>query len=428
MPTVLGQVAERNHWTPRDGVRAFEETARKLGEPTVKTISERQWERWCAGNLRSRPQPAARRILEAMTGYPIDELLSPGSVPVAQRQSNDTIDPKGLLTMAARRARDWITAVEATNAGPETLSQLRDELAVLAQSYPREPLPTLLPDLVEVQNVVFRLLDGRHSPDTARDLYLYAGVSSGMVAKASHDLGNPRSALTHARLAYLCATQAGHTGMRSWIRGLQSLIAYWADWPQDALRYARNGVHESGNTTTGTTAAWLASLEARALARLGMPTDARHALDRAETLREHVAFDELDELGGLLTFTAPKHRYYRADTCVLLPGDAAEAEQEAATAVTAYEHAADAEVSFSDLAGSRADLALARVRLGHVEGAYEAMRPILDLPPALRIGGIIPSVQRVSDAVSPPAGRSPVAETMLTEIEEFTRNRAPVLP
>ncbi|HEY9476238.1 MAG TPA: hypothetical protein VIS06_20600, partial [Mycobacteriales bacterium] len=63
------------------------------------------------------------------------------------------------------------------------------------------------------------------------------------------------------------------------------------------------------------------------------------------------------------------------------------------------------------------------------EGAYEAMRPILDLPPALRIGGIIPSVQRVSDAVrAPAAGRSPVAETMCEEIEDFTRNRAPVAP
>lgn len=426
MPTLLGQIAERNHWTPADGVRAFERTARELGEPTMRTISERQWERWCAGKVRSRPQPAACRVLEAMTGHQVDELLAIVPAPVPERISGT--DPRGLLHMATRRARDWITQAEATSAGPETLAQIRDELGVLAQAYPREPLPALLPDLVDVQAGVFRILEGRHSPDTARDLYLYAGVSSGLVAKASHDLADPRSALTHARLAYLCATNAAHAGLRAWIRGLQSLIAYWADWPRDALRYARAGVEEA-SALTGTTAAWLAALEARALARLGHPVDALHALDRAQDLRERAQPDELDELGGLLTFSGPRQAYYRADTTVLLPGDAADAERDAQAAVDAYERASDDEASFSDLAGARADLALSRVRGGEVAGAHEALRPILDLPPEQRIGGIIPSVLRVAHAVQTPAlSGSAEVEAMQGEIEEFARRRPPVLP
>jgi len=133
--------------------------------------------------------------------------------------------------------------------------------------------------------------------------------------------------------------------------------------PKTRCDTAQTGADEA-SALAGTTAAWLASLEARALARLGRPADARRALDRAENLREHVRADELDELGGLLTFTRSKQLYYRADTTVLLPDDTTETEQEAQDAVNAYEKATDDETSFSDLAGSRADLALAQVRHG----------------------------------------------------------------
>jgi len=122
-----------------------------------------------------------------MTGHSIDELLAVAPAPVPERISG--IDPRGLLHIATRRSRAWISQADASSAGPETLAQFRDELGVLARAYPREPLPAILPDLIDVQTGVFRLLEGRHSPNTSRDLYLYAGVSSGLVSKASHDLG-----------------------------------------------------------------------------------------------------------------------------------------------------------------------------------------------------------------------------------------------
>ncbi|MGH3773963.1 MAG: IS66 family transposase [Pseudonocardiaceae bacterium] len=45
-------------------------------------------------------------------------------------------------------------------------------------------------------------------------------------------------------------------------------------------------------------------------------------------------------------------------------------------------------------------LALARVCQGHVDGAAEALRPVLDLPPSQRINKIVTAVQRVRTALS----------------------------
>jgi hypothetical protein len=76
----------------------------------------------------------------------------------------------------------------------------------------------------------------------------------GLLAKASHDLAEPHAAMAQARTGYLCADQTDHDGLRAWLRGLQSLIAYWAGRTQEAARYAESGgefAARAGNTTAG---------------------------------------------------------------------------------------------------------------------------------------------------------------------------------
>lgn len=308
---------------------------------------------------------------------------------------------------------------EGTNVGPETLRQLQDEVRRLAAAYPQQPLPRLFCDLVDAQDVSFRLLEGRQRPNQTRELYLLAGVTSGMLAKASHDLGDPHAAMTQARTAYVCADNADHDGLRMWVRGLQSLVAYWAGWPHEAVRYAQLGP-DAATRTNGTAAVWLAALEARAWAVLGDGRAARTAIERANTAREQARPDELDQLGGLLTFTRPRQLYYAADAMVWLPGEEERAEHDAVQAVAAYENAEEAERSFSDEAGSHADLALARASRRELEGAREALRPVLDLPPERRIGGIIASAMRVHAALRGPGyGGLPAAREAQEEIEAF---------
>ncbi|MEU6729315.1 hypothetical protein ABZ917_36905 [Nonomuraea wenchangensis] len=96
--------------------------------------------------------------------------------------------------------------------------------------------------------MVFRLLEERQRPAETADLFLLSGIVSGMLAKASHDFGNPHAAMTHARTAIVCADNAGHDGLRTWLRVLQSMIAYWSGSPHQAARFAEAGAEYAART------------------------------------------------------------------------------------------------------------------------------------------------------------------------------------
>jgi hypothetical protein len=163
---------------------------------------------------------------------------------------------------------------------------------------------------------------------------------------------------------------------------------------------------------------WLPVSEARAWAALGNVPAARRAIDSAEAAWESVQGDELDELGGLCTFSRPRQLYYSADALTWLPTEAAwdYAEQ----AVTAYDDVNAPEWAFGDASGSRCNLAIARINLGEIEGAREAIAPVLDLPVEQRIRGIISSIQHVHEALRRP-NLPQAGSDLQEEIEVFTK-------
>ncbi|MGH8905654.1 MAG: helix-turn-helix domain-containing protein [Egibacteraceae bacterium] len=345
------------------------------------------------------------------------------------RLADDGLEAEREMAMAARRALRFCAAVEGSNVGPETLEQLRDEVARLALAYKTKPVATLLGDLTSVQDVAFRLLEGRQRPAQTRQLYFLAGVTCGLLANACHDLADPHAAMTQARTAYVCADNAGHDGLRAWVRGQQSVIAYWAGWPHEALRYAQLG-SGTAQRVTGTVAVLLPALEARARAALGDENGSQAAIEHAHAARERTVPDELDEFGGLLTFDRPKQLYYAADATVWVPDEEERAEREASQAVDAYEHAEETERSIVCEAGSRADLALARAHRGELDGAREALRPVLELPSAQRARtSIVALTLRVHAALSDPRYRgSPAAAETQQQIEAFCRASSRRLP
>jgi hypothetical protein len=277
--------------------------------------------------------------------------------------------------------------------------------------------------MADTQDRAFTLLEGRQRPDQTRDLYLLAGVTSGLMAKASHDLGASHDALTQARAAYACADNAGHDGLRAWTRGLQTLITYWAGRFTESVRYADLGA-EAAERSRGTAAVWLASGRARALAALNRMDEAHAAINRAMAARDLVQPDELDELGGLCTFGRPRQLYYAADA--LAWGGEAEANETERTATEAldlYEAAPPAERAFGDESGARCDLAVARILRGQIDGAAEALAPVLQLPSAQRIHGIVTSVDHVRRTLQGIEQASPVVVDLRGAIENFTTER-----
>jgi hypothetical protein len=401
--TRLEQVLRQRHLT-------VDQFRRNYAKVSGTTVSERQAYRWMAGAVSRLPYPHAQSVLERMFGEPVARLFGPpygiGAV-VAARGSNPTMPSSGrgevradwkgqLISMSADRARDFIASAEATNIGPGTIDQLADDVRRLAVASQDQPFPLLLPDLVQTQDRAFRLLEGRQKPEQTRDLYLMAGIVSGFLAKASHDLGASHDALTQARAAHACADNAGHDGLRAWIRGLQALITYWSGRFDDSVRYAQLGA-EAAERSRGTAGVWLHSSEARSMAALGRIPEARAALDRASAARERVQPDELDRLGSICTFSRTTQLYYAADAMVW--GGAAEAAHAERLAVDALDALATAPVAdrggFGNEQGARCDLAAARLLGGEVDGAIEALTPVLELPAQRRQQGIVRSVERV---------------------------------
>jgi len=255
-PTLLAVLIGNDERTHNEIVEKFERCARDNDENA--TLSVRTLRRWIAGDVRTAPRPSQRRVARAFWGYSMSELLaSAPAVPVAtpltgavlartSSSATSTRDPIELFTsidepggspnilerqvaMATRRAARFATFAEIDNIGPEAITQLQDDVVHLANAYIHDPLAAIMGDLIEEQEIVFRLLEGKQKPALSRDLYLLGGVVSGLIAKASQDLGRFHEAMTHARTLYVCADNADHQGLRAWARGLQSLVrALWS--------------------------------------------------------------------------------------------------------------------------------------------------------------------------------------------------------
>jgi hypothetical protein len=372
-----------------------------------------------------------------MFGRPVQELFRPAAPQELEQPGSAVIGPpdddiEGTLTMAARVARSFAAVTAgASNVSRESVSQLQEEAARLARAYPVQPLAALLPDLVQLQSDTLTLLEGRQPPAFTRDLYLIAGLAAGMLAKASHDRRDPATAMVQARLAWQCADNSGHGPLSAWVRGLESLIQYWAKQPREASAYAQAGLQVPG--TTGTVRVWLLSLEARAQAALGEAGTALASIGEAQDVRSQATPDDLDGIGGMCTFELPRQEYYAAEAGTVIPAQLAQtalardAARWADQAISGY--TSSPSPAFGDLAGSYAALAIARIRSGEIDGAAEAIAPVLDLPIAMRINGVLSCAVSVHRELSVSGATSPAVSDTQQAIEAFTQVPSiPALP
>ena len=331
------------------------------------------------------------------------------------------------VSMAARRALRFSAGVGGSNIGTDTLDELASETRRIATEYQLSPIHTVVGDLVNLQDVSFRLLEGRQRPNETRDLYVLAGIASGMMANASHDLGDNHAALMQARTAYVCADNAGHDGLRAWVRGIQSMISYWAGWTHDAVKLADLGA-EPASRTRGTVSAWIPALQARAWAVLGNAEEVGAAIQRATAARERVELNSFDVMGGKLTFPLARQLYYAADASSWLAGKERATSDFATSAISSYEEMPASERSYVDETIARTDLALAWAHRGALDGVQDAISPVLELTPSERIGGVIVNAVRVGAALREDRYQgAPQARQLVEELEDFTQMTAAVV-
>ncbi|MFF1600800.1 hypothetical protein ACFVYV_25380 [Streptomyces mirabilis] len=429
--------------TPEDVLPLYRKAAARLGlenvDPASKTV-----EGWFYDGRK--PQRTFRPVIVEMLGYSIDDLWTEvpegttpnfapltGASPTAlHADAEDDVDlneMKRTGAMAVQRAKEFLLGKDREVVGEDTLGLLDDEVGRLVAAYPRDPLSTIWGDLLETQDQVFRLLEGGRVRQLShlRDLNVKAAVLSFLVAKGFNDMESPHQAMTMTRVAASCARTAEHPGLIALTDGLKSLIAYWADKPEDAYHYASQGAATAAGLR-GTVGLWLLGLQARAAAVLGDEETTRAVNQQADDRREHVILDDLDRLGGLFTYAPEKQLYYAVESEALLGHGDAQLAAQAERAVQGFSDPNSPNWAFGDLAGSQCDLSLIRLFSGDVDGTAAAIRPVLDLPISHRNNGIVVSALRVRQALmTSPARTAVVARDLRAEIEAFPASR-PALP
>ncbi|SBW17041.1 hypothetical protein FDG2_0039 [Candidatus Protofrankia californiensis] len=288
-----------------------------------------------------------------------------------------------MVTASGRQSVQLLEALGGSTIDPLVLEQFSEDIARLALDYIASPPEQVIAETVDLRSRVLAMLEHARRPEQINDLYLIAGQLSGILAYGAVDLGQASAAMAHARAALLCADTAGHTDLAIWARGTQSLIARFANRHREALQYIRAGL---ALKPTGTGLARLTAGQAQCLAHLGDVEGTRTSLA--------AAFDAIDQAGppgdierGLFTFPRAMLHYYAGGSLVWLPDavGAAAAEEAAATAIDLFA-ASSPETRFTaDEMTCHVYLATARVQRGNIDGAVDALRPVLTIPAEQRV-------------------------------------------
>ncbi len=434
--TRLEQLVRQLRRTRAEFQKDFARTSDQLDEGLA--VSMRQVDRWMVGDLDGLPHPVACRVLEQMFGESAERLFGPpdptsraevttvevpGPAPVGREPVQDLALQRE-VTMAAAESARFGQFAEQSNVGPHTLEQFRADLARIVTTYPNRPVYPIFVELRALRNRAFELLEGRQYPEQSRELYLVAGVLCGVLANASFDLGWLPAAETQARTAFLCAELAGNNALRAWVRGMQSLVAYWDERPRAAVELAADGWRYVPET--GTARVRLASIEARAHARLRDQRATENALARVEQARNEVRGP--DDPGGMLAFPLAKQSFYTA-TARLWLGDQhsyTDAERAAAHAVELYEADPPEQRRLGELCLARLDLAASRLGRDDLDGATEQLQGVLAIAAQRRTEPVTRRLHQVGRALQRPRYQtSALALDLHDQIRGFIRAATP---
>ncbi|MEV0295805.1 XRE family transcriptional regulator [Nocardia sp. NPDC050710] len=332
------------------------------------------------------------------------------------------ISERDLIMAAAHEASEHAGQAESSNVGATTLEQLDADVTRIANDYVHIPPVPMMVEMLRVRRRVYRLLEGHQRPADTSHLYLLAGTLSGLLANASTDLGYLDAAGEQARAARSYAELCGHNGLRAWTRGMHALIEYWSERPRRAVLLAQSGQEFAESATAKVR---LLNIEARIWSKIGSSEDTDRCIRAADDAREVAATDTLhDEIGGVFGFNDAKSQYYAGATYIHL-GQAEPALAATQRAIDIYSNGPSERRSYGAESLARVDAAAAHLINGSLDGATEALRPVLGLAEDKRIAQLEERLTGVRRRIAHPAFRDAVEARLLDErIEEFCGSTA----
>jgi hypothetical protein len=443
--TLLQRLMEERHLTHADTIRLLERRARQMGAGDF-TLGERTLDHWLSGTLRTAPQPVRRRVLEAEFGHSIGELLAlidasqptpmpsrnafavpaaswAGTVPGPRLPVDDERppdgrfpgpgDPAAAVSAAAARSARFGQRADGNAITDVALEQLRLRLSQLSAGYVHTPIWPVFTELTALRDEVFDLLEAP-DPRRAADLYVIAGTACAMLAHASGNLGFLDEAALQANTALICARRVGHGPLAAWALGVRALQAEWNGRAVEALGHLeRAGIELSRDSRAGTMPVWLAAIEARAQASLGHRREATAALNRVERAGPSGS-NELDAIGGILTFPEPKRMFYTASALRRL-GHLGSAESGALAAIAEYERGPAEQRSYGDEACAWLEVAISRAGRGELDGAATAIELVQRMPSERHLAPLLRPLRELARSVSSARVHSATAAVRIRE-------------
>ncbi|MFC8046449.1 helix-turn-helix domain-containing protein [Nocardia sp. NPDC057353] len=369
------------------------------------------------------PDDQQRARAGARIGYSSDaELLALIDAGALRGDALTVVSERDLIMAAAHEASEHAGRAETTNVGPTTLEQLDADVARIANDYVHVPPVPMAVEMMRVRRRVYRLLEGRQQPADTDHLYLLAGILSGLLANASTDLGHYDAAGDQVRAAWAYGELCRHNGLRAWTRGMHALVEYWSDRPRRGVELARSGLDYADSPTARVR---LLNIEARIWSRLGSADDVERCIRAAEEAKAGAGTDLLhDEIGGVFGFGAAKAQYYAGATLIDL-GRADPALAATEQAIELYANGPSHQRSYGAESLARVDNATAHLVNGSLDGAAEALQPVLALAEDKRIKQLQERLGGVRRRIAAPHFRDAAEARELDErIEEFCASTA----
>ena len=357
------------------------------------------------------PTPVNARLERPRdTGQELDVKLQTGVRSAIAATAAGSAEAADMDTLICEESAAHGRRTSATNVSDSHIDGIEAALDSICVDTLSGPPTASVPEIRQLRDEAFTVLEGRQYPRQSRRLYAAAARACGLLAATSADrLAQYHVAVVHARTASIAAELAEDPALMAWTASLRSTIAYWQGrfWSAATIAHqARRG------DLSGVEVARLAALEARAWARAGD----HHAMLAALTAAEAARQEDGPQAGpGLLAF--PYANQIRITAAALLcAGEPARALCGLTTAVEMFGSEPPAP---AHLAAARADLALAFLAVGSLDDAAAAFQPLL-VTTATHLAGAVRRTTLIAQRLHEPRFHgSSTAYKFATNVETF---------
>ncbi|WP_163511168.1 helix-turn-helix domain-containing protein [Fodinicola acaciae] len=273
-----------------------------------------------------------------------------------------------VIDVVAKESTQLGRLADSTNISEARIDELEEALHRSANDLLAGPLVPVMHEIKWIRDEAFHALEGRQHPRQSRQLYAIAGRSCGLLATIAADrLRRPIAAARHAHAAAIAANLAEEPALIAWIGSIRSSAAFWQGRFKTAAAIAARAREAA---PVGLESARLATLEARAWAKIGDARAMKNALNHAAAARSYpgVAVGE-----GVMAFPI-SNQIRIAGTAYLWIGDPDRART---TLSESLDRQAAEFNSIWHSATTRMDLATAYLCIESLDAAAATLQPLL---------------------------------------------------